>query len=150
ARERLQALGYVGARTDVSTAPGDGLPDPKDKREVLERYRAAVDLAGESKWRQAIALVQEILHDEPQIADLWAQPARFASRVEPFDQVVDAYKHYIALKPTEPQAYLGAAGALLRLRKFGEAREHAALAVDVAGEKDARSRALAHELLARV
>src|SRR5262249_32640826 len=38
ARERLQALGYVGARADVSTAPGDELPDPKDKRDILERY----------------------------------------------------------------------------------------------------------------
>jgi tetratricopeptide (TPR) repeat protein len=150
ARERLQALGYVGASADASTAPGDGLPDPKDKREILERYRAAVDLAGERKWRQAIALVQEILHDEPQMADLWAQLATFASRIDRFDQAVDAYKHYIALKPTEPQAYLGAAAAQLRLRKFADAREHAALAIEVAGEKDGRSRAQAHELLARV
>jgi len=37
ARERLQALGYVGAQTDISTQPGSDLPDPKDKREILER-----------------------------------------------------------------------------------------------------------------
>jgi hypothetical protein len=46
-RERLQALGYVGAQTDVSVAPGETLPDPKDKRHILETYRAAIDLAGE-------------------------------------------------------------------------------------------------------
>src|SRR5262249_3970778 len=35
ARERLQALGYVGATTGATTAPGEALADPKDKREIL-------------------------------------------------------------------------------------------------------------------
>src|SRR6185503_1465865 len=35
AQARLQALGYVGAHTEMSNAPGDELPDPKDKREIL-------------------------------------------------------------------------------------------------------------------
>jgi tetratricopeptide (TPR) repeat protein len=64
--------------------------------------------------------------------------------------MLDAYKHYIALKPSEPQPYLGAAGVLLRMRKFADAREHANLALEVAPELDARTRASAHELLARI
>ena len=125
ARERLQALGYVGAQTDVSTAPGESLPDPKDKREMLERYRAAVDFAGQRQWPQAIALLQHILHDDPEMADVWSQLAVFATRIDRFDLSVDAYKHYIALKPQEPTAYIGAAAGLLKLRKLDEAREHA-------------------------
>src|SRR5206468_7116987 len=82
ARERLQALGYVGAQTDASTAPGDDLPDPKDKRHILERYRAAVDLAGERKWMAAIAGLQQILRDEPRMADVWSQLAAFAGRLD--------------------------------------------------------------------
>jgi arylsulfatase A-like enzyme/Flp pilus assembly protein TadD len=150
ARERLQALGYVGSQSQAVTAPAETLPDPKDKREILERYRAAVDVAGERKWPQAIAILQQILRDEPEMADVWAQLAAFAARVDRYDQVLDAYKHYIALKPEEPQPYLGAASALLRLRRFPEAREHAELAAKVAGETDARTRASAHELLARI
>src|SRR5215204_924679 len=66
-RERLQALGYVGAQTDMPTEAGDTLPDPKDKRHVLERYRAAVDFASQRKWQQAIALLQQILRDDPEM-----------------------------------------------------------------------------------
>jgi arylsulfatase A-like enzyme/Flp pilus assembly protein TadD len=150
ARERLQALGYVGAQTDVSTQPGSGLPDPKDKREILERYRAAVDFASERKWPQAIALLQRILRDEPEMADVWSQLAVFATRLDRFDLSVDAYKHYITLKPQEPTAYIGAAAGLLKLRRLDEAREHANLAADVAAEKDHRSRASAHEMLAKI
>ena len=150
ARERLQALGYVGAQTDLSPRPGELLPDPKDKREILERYRAAVDFAGQRKWPQAIALLQQILRDDPEMADVWSQLAVFATRVDRFDQAVDAYKHYIELKPHEPAAYIGAAAALLKLRKLDEARDHAQLAVDVAAPADHRARASAHEMLAKI
>ena len=150
ARERLQALGYVGAQSGVSPRPGDALSDPKDKRDILERYRAAVDFASQRKWAQAISLLQQILRDDAEMADVWSQLAVFAARLDRYDLSVDAYKHYIALKPQEPTAYIGAAAGLLKLRKFDEAREHAALAADVAAEGDHRSKASAHEMLARI
>src|SRR5262249_33982715 len=46
-RERLAALGYVGGQSEIQTGLGQARPDPKDKREILETYRAAVDLASE-------------------------------------------------------------------------------------------------------
>jgi choline-sulfatase len=150
ARERLQALGYVGTQTDVSTTPGESLPDPKDKRDILERYRSAVDLAGAHKWPQAIALLQQILDEDPEMADVWSQLATFAARADRYDLTIDAYKHFIELRPSEPSGYIGAAGAYLHTRKLDEAREHARLAVDVAPERDTRSRAAAHELLANI
>jgi arylsulfatase A-like enzyme/Flp pilus assembly protein TadD len=150
ARERLQALGYVGAQTEVSTKPGDTLADPKDKREILERYREAVDFASQRKWPQAIALLQQILRQDPEMADVWSQLATFATRLDRFDLAVDAYKHYITLKPEEPTAYIGAAAALLKLRKLDDAREYASLAAEVAAETDHRSRASAHEMLTKI
>ncbi len=150
ARERLQALGYVGAQTDIPAKSGEALPDPKDKREILERYRAAVDFAGARNWPRAIALLQQILRDDPEMADVWSQLAVFTTRFDRPDLAVDAYKHYVVLKPMEPAGYIGAAASLLKLRKLGEAREHATLAVEVAGDADRRSKASAHELLARI
>jgi choline-sulfatase len=150
ARERLQALGYVGAQTDVPTTPGDALSDPKDKHEVLEQYREAVDLAGERKWLPAIARLQHILDDDPEMADVWSQLATYSARADRFDLAIDAYKHYIELKPSDPSGYIGAAGAFLHTKKLDEARAHAQLAADVSAERDVRSRASAHELLAKI
>ena len=150
ARERLQALGYVGAQSEMPGKPGDALPDPKDKREILERYREAVDLAGQRKWPQAITLLQQILHDDPEMADVWSQLAVFATRIDRFDLALDAYKHNITLRPKEPTAYIGAAAALLKLRKLDEAREHASLAAEMAPDTDHRSKASAHEMLAKI
>ena len=150
ARERLQALGYVSATSDVSTAPADSLPDPKDKRDVLETYRAAVDRGGERKWREAITLLQQILRDDAGMADVWSQLATFAGRADRFDVALDAYKHYIELKPNEPGGYLGAASMLFRLQKLKDARQHALLAVEVCTDADTRSRENAHEQLAKI
>jgi arylsulfatase A-like enzyme/cytochrome c-type biogenesis protein CcmH/NrfG len=150
ARERLQALGYVGSTADTVTAPGETLPDPKDKREILERYRSAIDLAGERKWPDAIATLQQILRDEPEMADCWSQLATFAIREDRYDLAVDAYKRYIELKASDPNGYIGVSRVLLRMRRLDDAREHAQLAVDVAPESDTRARASAHEMLARI
>lgn len=150
ARERLQALGYVGAQTDVATAPGDALPDPKDKREILDAYRKAVELAGGRHWNAAIALLRQIVNEDPGMIDVWDQLATLSIRAEKYDQAVDAYKHIIELKPALATAYLGAAGALLKLKKIDEAKAHAELAASVATERDTRGRASAHELLAKI
>src|SRR5438034_2885067 len=95
ARERLQTLGYVSGLTDVVTDPGSQLPDPKDKREIVERYRSAVDLAGVHKWPQAVGLLRQILRNEPELAGVWDQLAVFAIRADRWDQAIDAYKHFI-------------------------------------------------------
>ena len=150
ARERLQVLGYVGAQALIETKAGETLPDPKDKREVLERYRDAIDLAGQLRWGQAIALLQQILRDEPELIDVWSQLAVFATRIDRHDQALDAYKHFIALKPDAAIAHLGAAASLLKLRRLDEARDHAQLAADVAAASDRRGSASAHEMLARI
>ena len=85
ARERLQALGYVDAQTDLSIAPGRERPDPKDKSHILETYRAAVDLAAQGKWPAAILRLQQILREDSGLADVWSQLAAFAGRLDRLD-----------------------------------------------------------------
>ena len=149
ARERLQAVGYGGATLDPLATPGESLPDPKDKRLIVETYREAIDLAGERKWAAAIARLQQILRDEPQLANMWSQLAAFAGRLDRHELAADAFRHCIELKPADPEGYLGAAATFLKQRRLDEARDQARLAADLS-EGDASSGAAAHELLARV
>ena len=150
-RERLLALGYVGASTETAAAtPAANLPDPKDKLQILERYRASVDLAAQRKWAPAMSLLQQILGEDPGMGDIWGQLAVYAVREERYAQALDAYKHAIELRPSDPTNYIGAAAVLLVLGKLDEAREHATLALRVAGDGETRERVAACEQLARV
>ena len=149
ARERLQSLGYVGGGGSAP-GPGDSLADPKDKGQILEQYREAIDLAAARHWPQAVALLQQILRDDPEMADVWAQLAIVATRLDRFDVAADAYAHHIDLQPDEPTAYIGAAAALLKLRRLDDARDHAQQAADIAPAANRHARAAAHEMLAKI
>jgi tetratricopeptide (TPR) repeat protein len=150
-RERLQALGYFGGRTLTASATAPADPkDPKDHVQTLERYRAAIEVAGARRWRDAIGRLQQVLTDDPELPEAWSQLAGFALRLDRFDLAADAFKHYAALKPASPDGYLGAASALLKQRKLDEARTMATRAADVAAEADRKSRATAYDILARI
>ena len=151
AREHVQPLDDIGAHpTAAPTGAADALPDPKDKREILERYRDAIDLAGQRRWGPAIALLQQTLREEPQIADVWSQLALLAALVDRHELALDAYKHRVALVADDSAAYVGAAASLLKLRRLDEARDAAQMAADVAAAADRRGRATAHEMLAKI
>lgn len=157
--EAAEALGPLRGALDVLVKDGTGrppeaepgpLPDPKDRREVLEAYRNALELAGERKWMDAIALLQGIVRDDPELAEVWSQLAQFAARIDRFQLAADAYEQVTVLKPLEPAGFLGSAESLLRLRKLVQAREQAERAAELSAPRDTRSRARAHELLARI
>ena len=150
-REPLLALGYVSARDDAPPADSDEpRSDPKDTREIAEAYGAAVALAEERKWHQAIALLQGLAKGHPGLNAVWSQMAAYAGCIDRYDVAVDAYNHLVALAPSDADAHLGAAQALLKMRKLDEARGHAESAAEVAEPRDAASRAAAHALLARI
>jgi choline-sulfatase len=146
-KRAAEALGTFGS---VPSEPGTTFADPKDKWEILERYRAAGDFAANRKWADAIGLLQRVLRDEPEVAPVWSELADVALLATRYDVALDAYRHIIALNPSEPDGYLGAADVLLKERRFDEARGRAAEAADLSADGDAKSRAAAHALLARI
>ena len=131
-------------------APGALAADPKDKSEILERYRSALALVADRKWFDAIALFQRVLRDEPGATTVWNELADAARLLNRYDVALDAYRHIIELEPAGPNGYLGAAEVLLKERRLGEARTRALEATVFSLNEDARPRGAAHALLARI
>ena len=143
-RERLAALGYVGNTSAGSlAAPGDSLPDPKDKAAVLERYREGTELAGKMRFADAVTAYRAALAADPEMMDVWTQLAQAYVRLGRSADAVDAFRHVIERDPKDAGALTGAASELLRMRRYEDAQKYAELAVSVAP-------ANAHELLARI
>ncbi|HEV3140075.1 MAG TPA: sulfatase-like hydrolase/transferase, partial [Vicinamibacterales bacterium] len=132
----------------AGAGPDEPLVDPRDKVELVETYRRALARAADRQWPETVALFQEIVRAEPEMADMWTQLAAYASLVGRYDLAVDAYKRVIDLDSSSSGAYLGAAAALARQQKLRDAATQAAIAADLAA--DPRSSADAHELLARI
>jgi tetratricopeptide (TPR) repeat protein len=143
-RQKLAALGYVGTQSGAALQlPGDQLPDPKDKIDVLRMYRRAVRLAGEKQHAEAVTLFRQLLQSDPGMTDAWLQLADASNRLGRPAEALAAYKEVISRDPKSPAALTGATATLLRTGRIAEARAHAELAVEVAP-------AIAHETLARI
>jgi tetratricopeptide (TPR) repeat protein len=121
-------------------------PDPKDIVETVETFRSALDLAANLKWSQAIGRLQTILQRNGRLVEPWKRLAEYSVRINRSDLALDAYTH---LKP-DPDAYLGAASALVRLRRLEEAHENVLQAVAATSRPDGRIQAGADALLARI
>jgi len=143
--------GSVDASPPRSSSTADApLADPKDTVQIVETFREAENLAASRKWAQAIRLLQGIIKDDPAVVDVWQRVALYAMRIERYDQAADAYTKMCDIDPSDVNARLCAAAALLELRRLDEARDRAVGALDVVGARDARTRGAAHELLARI
>jgi arylsulfatase A-like enzyme/predicted Zn-dependent protease len=129
-RERLQRFGYVGEgrASQAGPAAAAAAVDPKDKYEVVEGYRSAVDLAASGRWTAAIDRLTLLLRQEPRRADVWRLLATTAAEADRMDLSIDAYGRAIGLAPDDAAGHVGLAQALLRHRRYDEARRHAAVA----------------------
>jgi hypothetical protein len=78
ARTTLRA---VLDRLSPAAPSGEALADPKEKLDVVERYRQAIDLASARRWGSAIALLQQIVKDDPELTSAWRPRPRRGSTV---------------------------------------------------------------------
>ena len=111
ARERLRALGYVGTAPSASVA-GESLPDPKDKVQVLERYRAGIALVDEGTVRGRVDGFRAIAAENPTMADVWSEIAGLALRLGRNEEALAAYKHVVTWRRTIPGALVSVADTL--------------------------------------
>jgi tetratricopeptide (TPR) repeat protein len=148
---RRKALTRLLADGDEShaAAPAADVADPKDKREIVDQYRAARALNTERKWTEAIELFQKVLRDEPTAVRVWGELGHVATVAERYGVALEAYQRVMTLEPGDSRGYLGAANALLRTRKLDEAEDLGEQAVDAAGTNAERV-ADAHALLASI
>jgi arylsulfatase A-like enzyme len=123
--------------------------DPKDRPEIVETYRTALDLVTVRQWPRAIELFQKLTREVPESADVWNQLARVASLSERHDLALAAYQHIIDLDGSDARSLIDAADVSLALHRLDDAEELAMRALDAAGQAP-RAIADAQAVLARI
>ncbi|MEQ1869893.1 MAG: sulfatase-like hydrolase/transferase [Vicinamibacterales bacterium] len=145
-RVRLERLGYVGTlSTAVSIQPTPSPTDPS----IVEQYRVAVGLLAADRLPAAIDAFRALAAKQSTSADVWIHLATAATRAEQHSVAADAYGHVVELTPANADGYLALSNALIRLRKFDDARTQAQKVID-GPIGAAPAAAMAHGLLARV
>lgn len=138
---KLAALGYIGSAG--TAAPGEVLPDPKDKRQTFRDLRRAFSLFRSGDNAAALVAFQEILRENPRMTDVWDVTARTYWRLGRESEAIDAAKQGLKTNPESPILALTVANFALDAGRIDEARQHAELALRLDPPR-------AHETLARV
>ena len=147
---RLQALGYVGSQAEVAPGTDESLPDPKDKIDVLEMHRKAVELGSRRDYGGAITLLKGILHDNPGMKDMWLQLGVAQVRSGLATDALDTFKRLVQLDPRDGKSLISVSQVLFQLGRTDEAAAHAQAALDILQTGDGEARTPAYEVLVKV
>jgi arylsulfatase A-like enzyme/Tfp pilus assembly protein PilF len=138
---KLAALGYIGSAG--AAAPGEVLPDPKDKTGTFRDLRAAFSQFRAGNNAAALAAFQNILRDNPRMTDVWDVTAKAYWRLGRPDEAIAAAKEGLKSNPGSPLLALTVANLALDTGRLDDAQQHAQLALSGDAPR-------AHEVLARV
>jgi len=139
--KKLAALGYIGSVS--AGAAGDHFPDPKDRIRTLDRLKAGSLLATEHREEEAIAVLRELVQENPGMLEVWETLASILRRAGRPKEAIEALEQVDRRQPATPQILLGLAELYLEARDFQKARSLAQAAA-VAGGRDV------HEALAAI
>jgi arylsulfatase A-like enzyme/Tfp pilus assembly protein PilF len=140
-KQQLIALGYVGST--VSTAPDAVLPDPKKNIGKANAISQAFRLFRDHQYEETLAVTGNLLHDNPNMLDIWALQSRALAKLGRLDEAIDAAKQGLRLSPNTASLAVTVANLSLELGRLDDAEAHAKLVLKQTPHD-------AHEVLARV
>lgn len=125
-RERLQALGYIGANPAVAT--GGDLADPKDKIAAYEDLKRALTLRQSGRDEEAVVAFRKVLLDNPGMIDAWETLGYTLIRLGRTREGIEAVDTALRMDPMRTTAHLALAKVYALEGKDGLALQHAQIA----------------------
>ncbi len=120
-RERLAALGYIGSFTHAPRKAGETVPDAKDKIEIFNLMTSAHEDTGKAESSSAIARLQRVVAQDPNILDAWVMLGNEYFRQQNYREALAQYKRALALNPDYDLATINLANAYRALGDEGAA-----------------------------
>jgi tetratricopeptide (TPR) repeat protein len=121
------------------------------QREVATSHRNASMLLAQHRFSAAADALRSIAAKHPELVSIHYQLAQLLARMGRTDEAVNAFGVAAAKRPADPDIPIALASTLLRARRSEDAAMQADRAVMLADSSmDARAKAAAHEIAARV
>lgn len=121
-RARLASLGYVSSFVATASDPEVVRADPKDKIALFNLMSEAQDLREDaSAADRRIALLRQVVADDPNVIDAWFNLGNAHYRAGKFADAIPFFTKALALKPDYDLALINMANAYRALGKDDEA-----------------------------
>lgn len=123
--QQLAALGYLGS--SVATAPGEKLPDPKDKIGSAGTIKKAMLAFQDKRYDEAVAQFADLLRENPRMLDIWSMNATALQKLGRFDEAIASAQQALKLSPTSSNLAMLIANVALENKDYEVAEKHADL-----------------------
>jgi len=120
-RERLAALGYVGAFMDQAKLQGRRLANPRDKIGVFNAVSRARELGMGGNAEEGIRELRAITAEDPEIGDAWFSLGNVHFRSRDYPAAIEAFRRALDLKPDDTFAAINIANAYQLMGRPDEA-----------------------------
>ena len=106
AQEKLAALGYVATDNDIKVGPGisDTRADPKDKVDIVNLLHDAILDAEDSRYEDAIPLLQKVIDKENGIPIAYMQLGSAYTWLKEYELAVPVLQKAVAMRPDSMMA----------------------------------------------
>ena len=120
-RQKLTALGYIGAFTDASSLQGRRLGDPKDKIVVFNQLSQAKEWGLQGKFDEGISLIDQIIAEDPDVIDAYFSKGNLYFKSGRFEKALQSFFQVLDKKPDDAFTGINIANSYVSMGKFDEA-----------------------------
>lgn len=122
-RERLAALGYVGAFTDSAKLEGKKLANPRDKIGVFNELSRAREIGMSGKAEEAVEIIKAIIAEDPDINDAYFALGNVYFKQRNFEAAIAAFAQALERKPDDSFCVINIANSYQMMGKSAEAEK---------------------------
>jgi tetratricopeptide (TPR) repeat protein len=121
AREKLAALGYIGTFADQSALEGRALANPREKIGIFNQLSQSKELMLEEKYEEALALIQGIIQEDPEVIDAYFTMGNLYFKQRDFQNALDSFFQALERRPNDAFTAINIINSYLGLRDLEEA-----------------------------
>jgi arylsulfatase A-like enzyme/tetratricopeptide (TPR) repeat protein len=118
---KLASLGYVGGTSVDDGTSWRDLPDPKDRLPIYDRMGRIRAMVKEGKDEDAIALLESVLEEAPEVIDAYYTLGNCYLKKKEFAKAAEYYRATLAKRPDHDYAMIGLADTLVAEGRIDEA-----------------------------
>jgi arylsulfatase A-like enzyme/predicted Zn-dependent protease len=123
-REKLAALGYIGAFTDASKLEGKALANPKEKIVIFNELSRAREIGMSGRADEAIPIIQSIIAADPEINDAYFSLGNIYFKQGNFKAAIAAFEQSLERKPDDSFCVINIANSYQRMGRPAEAETY--------------------------
>ena len=120
-RAKLASLGYLGSFADSSKLKGKRLASPRKKIGIFNELSRARELGLGGNAPEAIAIIQGIIAEDPEITDAYFSLGNIYFKIRKFDEAIQAFSTSLEKKPDDAFTVINIANSYVGLGQFARA-----------------------------